>query len=53
MVACFLLASNTAGQWNKVFVQPPPEEEVQIGADQDPQVRRLPTTLSIYDDCIK
>ena len=41
MVACFYLASNTAGQWNQVFVQPPPEEEVQIGADQDPRVRLL------------
>uniref|UniRef100_A0A7N8Y798 Nucleoporin 160 n=1 Tax=Mastacembelus armatus TaxID=205130 RepID=A0A7N8Y798_9TELE len=28
---------NTAGQWNQVFVQPPPEEEVHIGVDQDPR----------------
>ncbi|KAF1386258.1 hypothetical protein PFLUV_G00092650 [Perca fluviatilis] len=35
---------NSAGQWNQVFVQPPPEEEVHIGADQDPRVR--PDTLN-------
>lgn len=34
--------SNTAGQWNQVFVQPPPEEEVHIGVDQDPRVRGAP-----------
>lgn len=34
-----VLCSNTAGQWNQVFVQPPPEEEVHIGVDQDPRVR--------------
>ncbi|CDQ65309.1 unnamed protein product [Oncorhynchus mykiss] len=28
---------STAGQWNQVFVQPGPEEEVHIGADQDPR----------------
>uniref|UniRef100_A0A3B5R5G7 Nucleoporin 160 n=1 Tax=Xiphophorus maculatus TaxID=8083 RepID=A0A3B5R5G7_XIPMA len=28
---------NTAGQWNQVFVQPPPEEEVLIGVDLDPR----------------
>uniref|UniRef100_A0A8D0A5A8 Nucleoporin 160 n=1 Tax=Sander lucioperca TaxID=283035 RepID=A0A8D0A5A8_SANLU len=33
---------NSAGQWNQVFVQPPPEEEVHIGADQDPRVRPDP-----------
>lgn len=32
--------SSTAGQWNQVFVQPAPEEEVHIGADQDPRVRQ-------------
>uniref|UniRef100_A0A8C3ATZ5 Nucleoporin 160 n=1 Tax=Cyclopterus lumpus TaxID=8103 RepID=A0A8C3ATZ5_CYCLU len=32
---------NTAGQWNQVFVQPPPEEEVHIGVDQDPRVRPI------------
>uniref|UniRef100_A0A671XRQ9 Nucleoporin 160 n=1 Tax=Sparus aurata TaxID=8175 RepID=A0A671XRQ9_SPAAU len=31
---------NTAGQWNQVFVQPPPEEEVHIGVDQDPRIYR-------------
>lgn len=40
-----VLCSNTAGQWNQVFVQPPPEEEVHIGVDQDPRVRR-PTSQS-------
>uniref|UniRef100_A0A3B3XRY5 Nucleoporin 160 n=1 Tax=Poecilia mexicana TaxID=48701 RepID=A0A3B3XRY5_9TELE len=30
---------NIAGQWNQVFVQPPPEEEVLIGVDLDPRVR--------------
>lgn len=33
-----LLSSNTAGQWNQVFVQPPPEEEVLVGVDLDPRV---------------
>lgn len=28
---------NTAGQWNQVFVQPPPEEEVPVGVDLDPR----------------
>uniref|UniRef100_A0A8C4ZUY2 Nuclear pore complex protein Nup160 n=1 Tax=Gadus morhua TaxID=8049 RepID=A0A8C4ZUY2_GADMO len=37
---------NTAGQWNKVFVQPPPEEEVQIGADQDPRETYLDVLFS-------
>uniref|UniRef100_A0A8D3DJM7 Nuclear pore complex protein Nup160 n=1 Tax=Scophthalmus maximus TaxID=52904 RepID=A0A8D3DJM7_SCOMX len=31
---------NSAGQWNQVFVQPPPEEEVHIGVDQDPRIFR-------------
>uniref|UniRef100_A0A667ZYV4 Nucleoporin 160 n=1 Tax=Myripristis murdjan TaxID=586833 RepID=A0A667ZYV4_9TELE len=37
---------NTAGQWNQVFVQPPPEEEVHIGVDQDPRVR--PARLCVF-----
>nr|XP_043873458.1 nuclear pore complex protein Nup160 [Solea senegalensis] len=28
---------NCAAQWNQVFVQPPPEEEVHVGVDQDPR----------------
>ncbi|CAM4735240.1 unnamed protein product [Leuciscus chuanchicus] len=28
---------NTTSMWNQVFVQPSPEEEVQIGEDQDPR----------------
>ncbi|KAM9753725.1 nuclear pore complex protein Nup160-like [Menidia menidia] len=28
---------SAAGQWNQVFVQPPPEEEVPIGVDLDPR----------------
>uniref|UniRef100_A0A673XCL2 Nucleoporin 160 n=1 Tax=Salmo trutta TaxID=8032 RepID=A0A673XCL2_SALTR len=34
---------STAGQWNQVFVQPAPEEEVHIGADQDPRIYRRGT----------
>ncbi|XP_076018767.1 nuclear pore complex protein Nup160 [Genypterus blacodes] len=37
---------NTAGQWNQVFVQPPPEEEVQIGVDQDPRETYLEVLFS-------
>ncbi|MBN3303741.1 NU160 protein, partial [Amia calva] len=37
---------NTAGQWNQVFVQPPPEEEVNIGEDQDPRETYLETLFS-------
>lgn len=29
---------NVAGQWNQVFVQPLPEEEVTVRQDQDPRV---------------
>lgn len=36
-----VFCSNTAGQWNQVFAQPPPEEEVHIGMDQDPRVRQV------------
>uniref|UniRef100_A0A8C6NZ01 Nucleoporin 160 n=1 Tax=Nothobranchius furzeri TaxID=105023 RepID=A0A8C6NZ01_NOTFU len=31
---------NTAGQWNQIFVQPPPEEEVLVGLDLDPRIYR-------------
>uniref|UniRef100_A0A3P9DEK1 Nucleoporin 160 n=2 Tax=Haplochromini TaxID=319058 RepID=A0A3P9DEK1_9CICH len=31
---------NTAAQWNQVFVQPPPEEEIHIGVDLDPRIFR-------------
>ncbi|XP_071318401.1 nuclear pore complex protein Nup160 isoform X2 [Trachinotus anak] len=37
---------NTAGQWNQVFVQPPPEEEVHIGVDQDPRETYLEVLFS-------
>eukprot|EP00066_Takifugu_rubripes_P016720 XP_011605986.1 PREDICTED: LOW QUALITY PROTEIN: nuclear pore complex protein Nup160 [Takifugu rubripes] len=37
---------NTAGQWNQVFVQPPPEEEVHIGMDQDPRETYLDVLFS-------
>lgn len=36
--------SNTAAQWNQVFVQPPPEEEIHIGVDLDPRVRPVQTS---------
>uniref|UniRef100_A0A3Q4I347 Nucleoporin 160 n=1 Tax=Neolamprologus brichardi TaxID=32507 RepID=A0A3Q4I347_NEOBR len=35
---------NTAAQWNQVFVQPPPEEEIHIGVDLDPRVRPVQTS---------
>ncbi|XP_066505753.1 nuclear pore complex protein Nup160 isoform X2 [Hoplias malabaricus] len=37
---------NTAGMWNQVFVQPPPEEEVHIGPDQDPRETYLDVLFS-------
>ncbi|KAM8892398.1 nuclear pore complex protein Nup160 isoform 1-T1 [Spinachia spinachia] len=37
---------NTAGQWNQVFVQPAPEEEVHIGVDQDPRETYLDVIFS-------
>ncbi|XP_018598836.1 nuclear pore complex protein Nup160 [Scleropages formosus] len=37
---------NVAGQWNQVFVQPPPEEEVNIGVDQDPRETYLEVLFS-------
>ncbi|KAK2880678.1 nuclear pore complex protein Nup160 isoform X2 [Channa argus] len=37
---------NSAGQWNQVFVQPPPEEEVHIGVDQDPRETYLEVLFS-------
>ncbi|XP_029379630.1 nuclear pore complex protein Nup160 isoform X2 [Echeneis naucrates] len=37
---------NTAGQWNQVFVQPPPEEEVHVGMDQDPRETYLDVLFS-------
>lgn len=41
MTLLCVFCSNTASQWNQVFVQPPPEEEVHTGIDQDPRVRRV------------
>ncbi|XP_041794882.1 nuclear pore complex protein Nup160 [Chelmon rostratus] len=37
---------NTAGQWNQVFVQPPPEDEVHIGVDLDPRETYLEVLFS-------
>ncbi|KAI4883556.1 hypothetical protein NFI96_023353 [Prochilodus magdalenae] len=37
---------NMAGMWNQVFVQPPPEEEVHIGLDQDPRETYLDVLFS-------
>ncbi|KAJ8402930.1 hypothetical protein AAFF_G00362440 [Aldrovandia affinis] len=37
---------NVGGQWNQVFVQPPPEEEVNIGVDQDPRETYLEVIFS-------
>nr|XP_057932206.1 nuclear pore complex protein Nup160 [Doryrhamphus excisus] len=37
---------NTAGQWNQVFVQPPPEDEVYVGVDQDPRETYLDMLFS-------
>ncbi|XP_017292270.1 nuclear pore complex protein Nup160 [Kryptolebias marmoratus] len=37
---------NTAGQWNQVFVQPPPEEEVPVGVDLDPRETYLEVLFS-------
>ncbi|XP_028306669.1 nuclear pore complex protein Nup160 [Gouania willdenowi] len=37
---------NTAGQWNQVFVQPPPEEEVHVGLDLDPRETYLELLFS-------
>ncbi|XP_036390935.1 nuclear pore complex protein Nup160 [Megalops cyprinoides] len=38
---------NVAGQWNQVFVQPPPEEEIPIGFDHDPRETYLETLFSL------
>ncbi|XP_069028887.1 nuclear pore complex protein Nup160 [Embiotoca jacksoni] len=37
---------NAAGQWNQVFVQPPPEEEVHVGVDLDPRETYLEVLFS-------
>ncbi|XP_053538114.1 nuclear pore complex protein Nup160 [Ictalurus punctatus] len=37
---------NAAGMWNQVFVQPAPEEEVHIGAEQDPRETYLDVLFS-------
>ncbi|XP_061631140.1 nuclear pore complex protein Nup160 isoform X2 [Phyllopteryx taeniolatus] len=37
---------NESGQWNEVFVQPPPEEEVDIGEDRDPRETYLDAIFS-------
>lgn len=42
--------SNTAAQWNQVFVQPPPEEEIHIGVDLDPRVRPVQTSNQCFNE---
>uniref|UniRef100_A0A8C6T4G5 Nucleoporin 160 n=1 Tax=Neogobius melanostomus TaxID=47308 RepID=A0A8C6T4G5_9GOBI len=37
---------NSAGQWNQVFTQPPPEDEVHIGVEQDPRETYLDVLFS-------
>ncbi|KAM9352421.1 nuclear pore complex protein Nup160 [Symphorus nematophorus] len=37
---------NSAGQWNQVFVQPPTDDEVHIGVDQDPRETYLDILFS-------
>ncbi|XP_008309467.1 nuclear pore complex protein Nup160 [Cynoglossus semilaevis] len=37
---------NSAAQWNQVFVQPPPDEEVHVGVDQDPRETYLDLLFS-------
>ncbi|XP_077425205.1 nuclear pore complex protein Nup160 [Vanacampus margaritifer] len=37
---------NACGQWNEVFVQPPPEKEVHVGVDQDPRETYLDAIFS-------
>ncbi|XP_055011189.1 nuclear pore complex protein Nup160 [Boleophthalmus pectinirostris] len=37
---------NSAGQWNQVFTQPPPEDEVHIGIDQEPRETYLDVLFS-------
>lgn len=34
--------SNQAAQWNNVFINPLPEEELNIGDEQDPRVSIQP-----------
>nr|XP_023673218.1 nuclear pore complex protein Nup160 [Paramormyrops kingsleyae] len=46
VVKCINFESNVAGQWNQVFVQPPPEEEIHIGSDQDPREAYLDMIFS-------
>ncbi|CAB1322805.1 unnamed protein product [Coregonus sp. 'balchen'] len=41
---------STAGQWNQVFVQPAPEEEVHIGADQDPRLQSSVTEFEFSQE---
>lgn len=46
----FFFCSNVAGQWNPVFMQPLPEEEIVIRDDQDPRVSML--TVLVRTTCI-
>uniref|UniRef100_A0A3Q2CWA9 Nucleoporin 160 n=1 Tax=Cyprinodon variegatus TaxID=28743 RepID=A0A3Q2CWA9_CYPVA len=45
-VVKYINFENTAGQWNQVFVQPPPEEEVPVGVDLDPRETYLELLFS-------
>ncbi|KAM9816490.1 nuclear pore complex protein Nup160-like [Syngnathus typhle] len=46
VVKCINFEHNVSGQWNQVFVQPRPEEEVLIGMDQDPRETYLDVIFS-------
>uniref|UniRef100_A0A8C5L5G5 Nucleoporin 160 n=1 Tax=Jaculus jaculus TaxID=51337 RepID=A0A8C5L5G5_JACJA len=46
-VNCLFFCSNVAGQWNPVFMQPLPEEEIIIRDDQDPRV----SSSKVIRDC--
>ncbi|XP_051916119.1 nuclear pore complex protein Nup160 [Hippocampus zosterae] len=46
VVKCINFEQNVSGKWNQVFVQPRSEEEVQIGADQDPRETYLDVIFS-------
>lgn len=37
---------NSGAQWNQVFVQPPPEDEVSVGVDLDPREKYLEVLFS-------
>uniref|UniRef100_A0A3P8X3L6 Nucleoporin 160 n=1 Tax=Cynoglossus semilaevis TaxID=244447 RepID=A0A3P8X3L6_CYNSE len=45
-VVKYINFENSAAQWNQVFVQPPPDEEVHVGVDQDPRETYLDLLFS-------